>query len=217
MTQVSNAGTAILGGTFDPIHCGHLISAIEIRETLGIESLRLVPCKLPPHREAPGCSAVKRLEMVRLAVGEIDGLCVDDREMNRQGNSYTFDTLKSIREEIGEGIPLVMTCGIDSFVTLPEWYRWDKILEISHVLVLDRPGWDLDGQQVLTLLGKNGLDEPDNLMAEPSGYATRLTLTQLDISSTNIRTRVRQDKSVKYLIPDVVAQFIEENGIYRSR
>lgn len=212
---VRNA-TAILGGTFDPIHCGHLRSAIEIRETLGIGSLRLVPCKLPPHREAPGCSAVKRLEMVRLAVSEIDGLCVDDREMNREGHSYTFDTLKSIREEIGEGTPLVMACGIDSFVTLSEWHRWDEILEISHVLVLDRPGWDLDGQEVLTLLGKNGLDEPGKLMAEPSGYATRLRLTQFDLSSTNIRALIRQNKSVRYLIPDAVAQFIEENRIYRS-
>ena len=129
-------GIALFGGTFDPIHIGHLQSALEVQQYLDLLAVRLIPSFIPPHRESLGSEAEQRLEMVRIAVQNNPALEVDDREILRQGPSYTYDTLTSIRDEVGPDVALIMVLGLDSFVTLSTWHRWRDLLASAHILVL---------------------------------------------------------------------------------
>ncbi|MEH6471995.1 MAG: nicotinate-nucleotide adenylyltransferase, partial [Halopseudomonas sp.] len=121
--QVPPRSVAMLGGTFDPIHHGHLRLALELRDQLSFDQVRLTPCALPVHRESPGCSAQERLEMVELAVGREPGLLVDDRELRASGPSYSIDTLQSLRSELGDDVCLTMVMGTDAFLQLDSWHR----------------------------------------------------------------------------------------------
>ena len=133
-------GLVVFGGTFDPVHNGHIQSAVAIRELLGVETVKLVPCKIPPHRETPSASSKDRLSMLQIAVQGLTGIEIDDRELCREGTSYTFDTLGSIREEIGNELPLIFALGSDAWPTLSKWYRWTELCNLAHLLILNRPG-----------------------------------------------------------------------------
>ena len=131
------------GGTFDPIHNGHLRMALELSEQLQFDEFSLVPCHRPPHRESPGCSDRVRAEMVELAIADCDSLRMDDRELKRDSLSYSIDTLRQLREEYGEQVSLCWCVGMDSLVNLSSWYRWRELLDFAHLVVVARPGWDL--------------------------------------------------------------------------
>src|SRR5579885_3221529 len=130
---------AILGGTFDPVHLGHLRAAWEAGEALDAE-VRLIPTNVPPHRPAPVANAQQRAAILRAALTGQDRLKLDTRELDRAGPSYTFDTLTSLREEIGAQRALVVLLGADAFAGLPSWHRWRELLDLAHIAVLTRPG-----------------------------------------------------------------------------
>ncbi|MEH6492302.1 nicotinate-nucleotide adenylyltransferase [Halopseudomonas sp.] len=206
----------LLGGTFDPVHFGHLRSAVEVREQLQLDELRLIPSARPPHRGVPGASASQRLTMVRLAVGEGSGLQVDDCELRRERPSYTVDTLESLRAELGNDAALFMVLGWDAFCGLPGWHRWDELLRLAHIVVLQRPDYDLDVPEVLKdLLAARSVDDPARLAQASRGYILCLSQTPLAISATHIRGLIASGASPRFLLPDAVLDYIETEGLYR--
>ena len=206
----------LLGGTFDPVHFGHLRSAIEVRERLQLDELRLIPSARPPHREVPGASADQRLAMVQLAVGKGGDLQVDDRELCREKPSYTLDTLESLRAELGSEVALFMVLGWDAFCGLPSWHRWQELLGLAHIVVLQRPDYDMDVPEVLKdLLAARSVDDPQRLANVSAGHVFCLSQTPLAISATHIRGLVASGASPRFLLPDAVLDYIETKGLYR--
>ena len=205
----------IYGGTFDPVHHGHLRLAVELREHLKVPEIALVPCHIPPHRESPGASSDRRLELLRLAIMEEPGLVVDGRELNRQGTSYTADTLRQIREEIGSDEPLAMVVGTDSFAGFDRWREWERILELAHIIVVVRPGYDISpGSAPAELMAARAADAVSDLHDSSSGRILALEPPLMDISATGIRERIGDGRSPRYLMPDSVWRRICEFGLY---
>lgn len=205
---------AVLGGTFDPIHHGHLRAAVEAREVLRADELRLMPCALPPHRPQPGANAEQRLQMIAAAIQGLPGLRCDDRELRRSGPSYTFDTLIGLRAELGER-PLALVLGADAFAGLPSWHRWSELSGLAHLVVLTRPdAHALLDPRLEALLAQAGTADPDALHLRPSGLVLRLEIPAMPISSTLIRQRLRAARSVRYLLPDAVIELIQQWSLY---
>ncbi|MFN3580230.1 MAG: nicotinate-nucleotide adenylyltransferase [Pseudomonas sp.] len=210
-----NRRIGLLGGTFDPIHYGHLRGALEVLDCLGLDELRLIPSARPPHRDQPGASAQQRLEMVRLAADQRSGLLVDDRELLRQKASYTVDTLESLRAELGDEVGLYLILGWDAFCGLPDWYRWSTLLELASLVVLQRPEQEPDVPEVLKdLLAARAVHDPAQAQ-ECRGQILCLAQTPLAISATHIRSLVASGRSPRFLLPDAVLDYIETNGLYR--
>jgi len=204
----------ILGGTFDPIHFGHLRTALELFECLHLEEVRLLPCRIPPHDKAPVAAADMRLKMVVAAVADRPGFVVDDREMHRDGPSYSFDTLTSLRDEFPER-SLCLIVGMDAFVGLTTWHRWAELLSLAHLVVAHRPGATSPvGGELGRLLDQCRSRDPADLHAAKAGRILLHSVTQLDISSTAIRAGVSTGESPAYLLPDRVAKLIEAHGCY---
>ena len=202
----------LLGGTFDPVHFGHLRSAVEVCEQLQLDELRLIPSARPPHRGMPGATAAQRLRMVELALGQGGGLQVDDRELQRERPSYTVETLESLRQELGSDVALFMVLGWDAFCGLPSWHRWESLLELANLVVLQRPDYDLEVPEVLKdLLAARSADQPER----SHGQIICLSQTPLAISATHIRTLVGSGASPRFLLPDAVLDYIENEGLYR--
>lgn len=208
----------VLGGTFDPVHFGHLRSALELLETLGLAEVRLVPCGHPPHRNPPRAPASARLAMLELAVTGQPGLRVDPRELERPGPSYMVDTLASLRGEQGTR-PLCLILGSDAFLGLPGWHRWQELVQLAHLVVMHRPGWDLDDNlaaPLAQLVEARRVYEAAALAAQPAGSILLVPVTPLDISATAIRTLIAAGRSPRYLLPDVVWEHIRAHGLYDS-
>jgi len=208
----------IFGGTFDPIHFGHLRAALELREELGLEELRLVPCRIPPHRGQPHGTPVQRLAMVRKAAEGQPGLRVDDRELRREGPSYTVDTLTSLRAELGADVTLCLMVGMDAFLELNTWYRWQVLIELAHIVVVQRPGSEVAAQgEMGTFLAARRVTAPDALRERAAGGILLWQVTQMDISSTRIRELVARGRSPRYLVPDGVWEMIRAEGLYQQQ
>lgn len=206
----------ILGGTFDPVHHGHLRPALDLMQDLAFSQLRLVPCHIPPHRAPPAASAAHRLAMLQRAIVGEAGLTVDAREMQRAGPSYTVDTLASLRAELGT-TPLCLIIGMDAFCRLDTWHRWSELIDFAHLLVIHRPGWKPPQHGVAArLVEQYGVDEPHTLRLRSSGGLLLWPVVQLDISSTRVRTLIAQGRSPRYLIPDAVWDYIREHNLYQS-
>lgn len=210
----------IYGGTFDPVHFGHLRAALEVYQGLGLHEMRLLPCYQPPHRAPPVADARARLTMLRSAVGtDTRGLVVDNREMRREGVSYMVDTLASLRAELNDE-PLCLVLGADAFLQLHRWHRWEEIVSLAHLVVTHRPGWTLDVgamelDPALARLWQDALaDEASELEAAPAGRILQFTITDLDISATRIRAMVAKGESPRFLVPDVVWNLIRLQGLY---
>ncbi|PAV26008.1 nicotinic acid mononucleotide adenylyltransferase [Tamilnaduibacter salinus] len=205
----------IVGGTFDPIHHGHLRMAIELRERLGLADVSLVPCHLPPHRGEPGASADQRLAMLNAAIRDEPGLTVDRRELARNRASYTVDTLASIRSEIGDDEPLAMVTGTDSFAAIDRWHQWSRLLELAHIIVVERPGHDIPAGSVADrLLADHRSVGADFLQRTPSGGVWSVSLPPLSISATDIRLALREGRSARYWLPDDVLALIQDQRLY---
>lgn len=206
----------IFGGTFDPVHIGHLRSALEVAEFMALDELRLIPSARPPHREAPQVSAHDRLAMVELAVAGLSPLCVDDREFKRDKPSYSIDTLESLRAELAADDQLFLILGWDAFCGLPTWHRWNALLEHCHILVLQRPDADSEAPETLrNLLAARSISDPLTLEG-PGGQISFIWQTPLAVSATQIRTLLASGKSVRYLVPDAVLTYIHAHGLYRA-
>lgn len=205
----------LLGGTFDPIHFGHLRSAVEVREYLALDELRLIPNATPPHRDSPGATAQQRLEMVCLATASDDQLLVDDCELRRERPSYTVETLEALRAELGAEATLFLIVGWDAFCGLPGWHRWESLLELASLVVLQRPEQDQELPEVLKdLLAARSVGNASALTAT-CGEILCLAQTPLAISATHIRSLILAGRSPRFLLPDSVLGYIETNGLYR--
>lgn len=204
----------IFGGTFDPIHYGHLRTAFELIEALRLTELRFMLCGVPPHREAPVASAEDRLAMVRAATEAQHGFVVDDREIRREGPSYSVDTLSELRAEFPDR-SLCLIVGMDVFLSLPKWYQWREILHLAHVVVAHRPGWRAPGLGPLgELLADRGTARVGELHDSLAGSIFIHAVTQLEISSSGIRTLVAGGADPRFLMPDAVRQLIADTGCY---
>ena len=217
MSQGSSARRiGILGGTFDPVHIGHLRGALEVAEMFDLDELRLIPNARPPHRDTPNCSAQDRLAMVRLAVQDLPPLCVDARELEREKPSYTIDTLISLRAELDEQDQLLLVVGWDAFCGLPTWHRWEELLDYCHILVLQRPDAGSEAPQELRdLLAARSVSDPQALCGG-SGQIAFVWQTPLEVSATQIRQLLASGKSVRFLVPDAVLAYINAHGLYRA-
>lgn len=214
------SGIGVFGGTFDPVHHGHLRPAFEVMEALELDEMRFVPSRLPPHRPAPHASPEHRFDMLQLAVAGEPRFTVDTRELERDGPSYMADTLASLRDEFGD-TPLFLVLGLDAFLGLGAWHEWRRIPDLAHIVVAHRPGWQLDSQvrgsaEALDLLRTARVDHPAGLMARPAGGVWLQPVTPLDISATALRALVAGGKSPRYLLPDPVWRYIEKEGLYRA-
>jgi nicotinate-nucleotide adenylyltransferase len=213
----------ILGGTFDPIHHGHLRIAQEALEQCDLEQVRFVPCGTPPHRPAPQASAKTRWEMVRLALNGHPDFLVDVREVFRTDPCYTVDTLAGLRAELGAQQPLCLILGGDAFMQLHTWHEWKQLFGLAHIVVLQRAGGLPLGNamakadsalqaeyQTRLAPGAGALHEA------PSGAIFVADMPALEISSTDIRRRCAEGKSVRYLVADAVVNYINTNSLYST-
>lgn len=210
----------VFGGTFDPIHYGHLRIAEELAEAAGLAHLHLIPTGSPPHRDTPAVSAEQRLEMARLAVGRHPVLQVDEREVKRCGHCYTVDTLTELRAEYGPHTPLLLLTGTDAFLGLHSWSRWQQLFELAHIVVAQRPGfaqddWEARMSELLhQQFRQRRQADIGALRQAPAGGIALLTVTQLEISATALRQMFRSGKSPRYLLPDAVIDFIRSQKLY---
>lgn len=206
----------ILGGTFDPVHIGHLRSAVEVAEMMALDELRLIPSARPPHRGEPQVRAVDRLAMVEQALAGMPVLQVDDRELKRDKPSYSIDTLESLRGELAADDQLFLLLGWDAFCGLPSWHRWQELLQHCHILVLQRPDADSDAPQALQdLLAARSISDPHGLQG-PGGQISFIWQTPLAVSASQIRGLLASGKSVRFLVPDAVLTYIHAHGLYRG-
>lgn len=207
------APLALLGGTFDPVHYGHLRAAWEVAEQLGAE-VRLLPANVPPHRPQPVLSAVQRVRLLQLALDGQQRLRLDTRELERDGPSYTVDTLHELRAELGPQRPLLLLLGVDAFAGLPSWNRWLQLFELAHIVVLARPGHAPDYAAALR----------EQIAARAIGDAWRdraaggvlfVDVSELEISATAIRRQLAAGQEPRFLLPDAVLAEICRNGWYQ--
>ena len=204
----------IFGGTFDPIHYGHLRPALELAEALPLSEVRFIPARVPPHRPQPVASPEQRLAMVRAAVAEREDFRVDLRELEREGPSYMVDTLAGLRGELPDE-RLCLLLGMDAFLGLPGWHRWQELLDLAHVVVAHRPGWAPPAEGTLAdLVAERRTTTPRNLALQSAGLILLQPVTQLEISSTAIRALIGAGRSPRFLMPDAVARWIAEQDLY---
>lgn len=207
----------IYGGTFDPLHHGHLRLALEVSERLGNAPVNLVPCHIPPHRGETGATAAQRLRMLELAIAGEPRLRIDDRELRREGASYTADTLSQLRNELGAETPLVMVVGTDAFASFDRWKEWQQIPSLAHIVVVRRPGTVLTPEsEPAKLLENRSVTSVEALGGRASGLAFELNPPWLDISATGIRERISSGRSARYLVPDTVLAEIQRMGLYEA-
>ena len=210
------APVGVFGGTFNPVHYGHLRSALELVEHLGLDHLRLMPCAVPPHREAPSCSAKDRAAMVELAVASEPRLRCDTRELDRDGISYTIDSLLELRAELGNAHSLSLVMGCDAVLEITTWHRWEELLDVAHIVVIARPGWHFPDEGVVAnWLEAHRAAGKDVLVTAAAGSILVEELRPLAISSTELRQLLAAGQSVRYLLPEPVLGYIQDKQLYR--
>ena len=206
----------ILGGTFDPIHCGHLRLAQDVAEALALTQVRFIPGGTPPHRAMPQTPVADRVAMVRLAIDGNPLFVLDERETRRAGKSYTFDTLNELRAELGATRPLVLLMGTDAFLGFESWHRWQEIFALAHIAVAHRPGSVL-GEMPAVLareFTQRRTDDAQAVHRAAAGTIIEVPITALDISATALRAMVRARRSARYLLPSAVLQHVNDNCLF---
>jgi nicotinate-nucleotide adenylyltransferase len=209
------APVGLLGGSFDPVHVGHLRTAWELLTDLKLAEVRFIPSRVPPHRAPAIASGALRLRMLEAAIAGQPGFVVDDRELRREGPSYTVDTLGELHAGQPQR-PLVLILGMDAFLGLPTWHRWREIAGLAHIVVVQRPGWtqQFDGE-IGRLYAGHQLHEPAALAAAPAGGILLRQVTQLEIASSSIRALIASGGDPRYLVPDGVRELMQANHIYQ--
>jgi len=218
---VTEKAVGIFGGTFDPIHYGHLRLAEEMLELAQLGEIRFMPAGIPPHRGVPQVSAQHRCEMVRLAIADQQAFVLDDRETLRADKCYTVDSLRELRAELGATQPLCLLMGSDAFLQLDTWHQWDSLFELAHIVVGCRPGFALardicDATQALRDAYDKRQCPAAALSQQSSGGIVELTIPKLEISATLIRSREAEGRTTRYLLPSVVADYIHQHNLYKS-
>lgn len=210
----------LFGGTFDPVHFGHLRLAEEAAEHLGLARIRWIPAGQPGHREAPRVSSAQRLEMVRLAIAGNPRFELDASEVGADRPSYTVPTLERLRQVGNLGVyrPLVLLVGADAFAGLPAWHRWPALFDLAHIAVAHRPGFPIDVTSLPSALAaiyrQRFSASPAALADTAAGCIVTFAMTQLDISATKIRTLLVNGRSPRYLLPDAVIAYIQGTRLY---
>ena len=207
---------ALFGGTFNPVHLGHLRIATELAELLDVDEMRLIPCAIPPLREAPEVSAKQRMEMLELAIGNHSVLRAEDLELKRQGTSYTIDTVAQIRKERGDSEPLYLCIGMDSLRSLDSWHRWQELMDYCHIVVAARPESEEphDGP-VVDVINRTHTQAVQSMRQQACGLLAICELSMLPISSTVIREKIQQKLSIDYLTPQPVVDYIQQHHLYQ--
>ncbi len=219
---MSTAPIGILGGTFDPIHNGHLRLAQEVIEQCGLSSVRFIPAGTPPHRKAPNANAMHRLEMVRLALQGNPQFALDEHEIRRSDPCYTVDTLAALRAELGARQPLCLLMGGDAFLQLHTWHEWRKLFDLAHIVAVQRAGRPLgnamqEADAALQAEYRARLAPAPRVLHEAAaGAVTIVDMPVLEISATGIRGRCAAHRNVHYLLPDAVADYIEARHLYAN-
>lgn len=204
----------ILGGCFDPVHFGHLRPALEIQQFLGLDEIRLVPCHVPPHRPQPVASQQQRVAMLNAAVASYPVFSVDSREFDREGPSYTLDTLKSLRADMA-GTTLCLLLGMDAFLGLTSWHRWRELTDYCHLVVMNRPGAKLPEQgELADFIGQHQVMDAGKLGAQAAGLLLFQQVSQLEISATEIRKLLGAGGAAGFLLPERVLDIIRSEGVY---
>ncbi|MEM8489237.1 MAG: nicotinate-nucleotide adenylyltransferase [Pseudomonadota bacterium] len=205
---------AVLGGTFNPIHIGHLNTALELLDQLPLTEIRFMPSARPPHRKPPAVNLEIRAAMIELAIAENPRLACDRREARREGPSYTADSLEELRAELGPSAPLIFLLGMDAFCSLPSWHRSSELLNFAHLLVVARPGFEAPKSDWVATLIKAAV-APDALFDEPYGNVAQIALTPQPVSSTSLRALLQSGLDASASLPEPVNRFIRERGLYR--
>jgi nicotinate-nucleotide adenylyltransferase len=204
----------IFGGTFDPIHYAHLRTAFELQQSLRLKEIRFLPAGNPPHRDRPFANAELRLTMVQQAVAGQPGFVVDDREVRKAGPSFTVETLGELRHEYPDR-SLCLIVGMDAFLSLPKWHQWRELLTLAHLVVAHRPGWRAPEMGPLgELLVDRGTHRINDLHETRAGSIYIHAVTQLEISSTEVRQLIALWRDPRFLMPDPVRKLILEANCY---
>jgi nicotinate-nucleotide adenylyltransferase len=207
----------IFGGTFDPIHDGHLRVALDVVEALDLDEVRFLPLQHAVHRAQPLASGEQRLAMLEAGLSGEPRFTADDRELRRGGRSYTLDTLRSLREELGDAVSLCLLLGGDAFSEFLSWHEPELVADLAHLVVMERPGYSLPSDASLQMMvERRGTDLKADLRNAPGGKIWFQPVTQLDISATDIRNRIGRGHSPRYLLPDPVLSLIEDHGLYQG-
>lgn len=208
----------VFGGTFDPVHHGHLRMAQEVLERTPMSELRLIPCNIPPHRGLPGATANARVRLLEVALADGDPrLRIDTRELDRPGPSYMVDTLLSLRESAGRPLSLALILGADALQGLTGWSRWTQLTALAHLIILGRPGYEQTLPEPLEdHLRDRWQEDPVSLLDATQGFAIRLPVTQLEISASQIRSLIQKGQRADYLTPASVLTEIKQQGLYRA-
>jgi nicotinate-nucleotide adenylyltransferase len=216
-TSAGAGPMGIFGGTFDPVHYGHLRTAFELYQLLRLPEVRFMPAGNPPHRETTFASNALRLRMVEVAIAGQPGFTLDDRELRRSGPSYSVDTLGELRAEYPQR-PLCLVIGMDAFLGLPGWHRWRELLDLGHLVVAHRPGWEAPATGTLgELLAARGTAAVSDLHERTAGRIYIHAVTQLEISSTEVRALIAAGRDPRFLMPDGVRDIILDTGCYARK
>lgn len=212
--QNKNQPIGLFGGTFDPIHHGHLRTALELYQALNLKEVRMIPCYLPVHRKLPNATHEHRVAMLECAVKSEPALVVDYCEINRKSPSYTIDTVKELREQYPT-TPLCFIMGIDAMLGFTSWDDWEIILQKVHLIIAHRPNYQLPKTGIIADLLKERLKKhPEAISDSVAGNIILQPVTALEISATDIRKQIASGKNPRYLLPDSVYDYILENGVY---
>ena len=207
----------IFGGTFDPVHNGHLRAAVESMEHLALDRIRLLPAGTPPHRSSTHASAPHRLAMLQRAVGDCANLWLDDREIRRGGYSYMVDTLREIRKEEGSDVALLLLIGQDAANALDSWHEWRQLFHLTHIVIMRRPeSRHVYSGQLFAEIQPRLVGDSHVLSESSCGLVLPLEVTQLAISSSSIRQLIATGASPRFLLPDAVMDYIYRHGIYSA-
>ena len=205
----------ILGGTFDPVHFGHLRTALDVQQRLALDEVRFIPCGEPAHRNKPIAEPLQRLAMVRAAIAGQKKFIADDREIRRDGPSYMVDTLKSLKQDF-KGQSLCLILGTDAFNGLAQWYQWESLFDLANIVVMRRP--DVDGKATINKqlfkFIKHRLVDAEDLKRKECGGISFVPVTQLEISATVIRQQWQQCNDIQFFLPDSVLTLIQQQNIY---
>lgn len=216
LSALTHGAIGILGGTFDPIHLGHLRLAQEVAEALALRSVHFVPGGQPPHRAKPQTAVADRVMMVKLAIADHPMFVLDERETQRTGPSYTFDTLSELRAELGVACPLVLMMGADAFLGFESWHRWQEIFNLAHIAVAHRPGAALGGMPgpLAQEFAQRRSNDAQAIHRAAAGAIVEVPITALDISATKIRTMVQARRSARYLLLPAVFDYINDKQLF---
>jgi nicotinate-nucleotide adenylyltransferase len=206
----------LFGGTFDPIHLGHLRIALEVADALELEQVRFIPNRVPPHRRQPLASGLQRLELIKAATQGESRFVADDRELRQDKTSYTVHTLRALHQEFPNQ-SWAFIIGVDAFLQLPSWYEWQDLFNLTHFIVVGRPGYALNTSTETPWFQPYWVDSIAELKDRPTGGVLAIDIKGLDISATQLRNLIARGESPRYLTPDPVWAMIKAQQLYKTK